>query len=261
MDTPDFDEHTPAPLPAYDRQWRHPAEYAAADRSIHLSSAPRLSRRLSIFSAAISLMASVAVLAIAIPKGIADYSDEAEDVITIATVSVKGSLGAVMTSAFTNKGPTSAISLGDGFWLIALDAVGQDDTIWITTPTGVDAPAALTAKDEATGVAIVKCIHPGARGPTMDMSQLIDPSALTDLSLYRVVDSLTEQAFTPERSLKTVSVSADTPINTPQVIRGVATVTDEGGKVVGIVVRRGYSAWILAKGSVENLLQLSADAD
>jgi hypothetical protein len=255
VDTSDFDESEPAPLPAYDRQWRHPAEHAAADRTHHLSTAPPLSRRLSAVSAVISVIASIAVLVIAIPKGVADYTDDAADDLNSTTVPVKGAFGTSMAVASSAKGPTSAVSLGNGYWLVALDGIEPTDNIWLTSATTEDVPAILIAQDQRAGIALLKCDHPDAIGPMLDTDQLIDSSALKDLSPYRVVDSFTEQLYTPERSFKSVSIETDTPINMPEVIRGVATMTDRRGRLVGIVVRRGYSAWMLSKGSLENIMR------
>jgi S1-C subfamily serine protease len=255
VDTSDFDESEPAPLPAYDRQWRHPAEHAADDRTHHLSTAPPLSRRLSAVSAVISVIASIAVLVIAIPKGVADYTVDAADELTSTTVPVKGAFGTAMAAASSAKGPTSAVSLGNGYWLVALDGIEPTDNIWLTTASGEDVPAVLMTQDERAGIAVIKCDHPDAEGPILDTDQLIDSSSLKDLSPYRVVDSFTEQVYTPERSFKSVSIETDTPLNMPEVIRGVATMTDRRGQLVGIVVRRGYSAWMLSKDSLENILQ------
>ena len=255
MDTSDFDESEPAPLPAYDRQWRHPAEHAAANREMHLSTAPPLSRRLSAVTAVISVIASLAVLTIAIPKGVADFTvDDSED-LTSTSVPVKGGFTSSMTAANSAKGPTSAISLGNGYWIVALDVIEPTDNIWLTTPSGEDVLATVLSQDERVGIAVIKCDHPEATGPTLEVNEFIDPSSLTDLSPYRVVDLFSEQVYTPERSFRTASVETDTPINMPEVIRGIATMTDRRGKLVGIVVRRGYSAWMLSKGSLENILQ------
>lgn len=255
MDTSDFDESEPAPLPAYDRQWRHPAEHAAANREMHLSTAPPLSRRLSAVTAVVSVIASVAVLAIAIPKGVADFTIDDSDDLTSTSVPVKGAFTASMAAASSAKGPTSAISLGNGYWLVALDGIEPTDNIWLTTASGEDVLATVMSQDERAGVAVIKCDHPEAKGPQLEVNQLVDPTSLTDLSPYRVVDSFSEQVYTAERSLRTASFESDTPINMPEVIRGVATMTDRRGQLVGIVVRRGYSAWMLSKASLENILQ------
>jgi hypothetical protein len=259
VDTSNFDESEPAPLPAYDRQWRHPAEHAAASRDFHLSTAPPLSRRLSVVSAAISVVASVVVLIIAVPKGVADYAVDFDDDLTSTTMPAKGTFNASMASANSAKGPTSAISLGGGYWLVALDGIEPTDTIWLTTASGEDIPAAITSQDARAGIAVIKCDHPDALGPYLELNKLIDSRSLTDLSPYRVVDSFTEQVYTPERSFKTASLETDTPINTSEVIRGVATMTDRRGQLVGIVVRRGYSAWMLSKDSLDNILQSLAN--
>ena len=255
MDTSDFDESEPAPLPAYDRAWRHPAEHAAVSRDHHLSTAPPLSRRLSAVSAVASVIASVAVLAIAIPKGVADYTVDVSDDFVNTTMPAKGTFEFSMASANSGKGPTSAVSLGNGFWLVALDGIEPNDEIWLTTSKGKDAPAAIMSQDERSGTAVIKCNDPDAKGSFIKTAALIDPTQLTDFSTFRVIDSATARAYTPERSFKTANIEADTPISISEVIRGVATMTDRQGQLVGIVVRRGYSAWMLSKESLDKILQ------
>ena len=78
MSADEFENQDPAPVPAYERTWRHPAEMADAARTDFLASQPRISRRLTAFAAGVSLVASGAVLAIAIPKGISSYRDNVE---------------------------------------------------------------------------------------------------------------------------------------------------------------------------------------
>ena len=76
MSADEFENQDQAPVPAYERTWRHPAEMADAARTDFLTTPPRISRRLTAFAAGLSLVASGAVLAIAIPKGISSYREE-----------------------------------------------------------------------------------------------------------------------------------------------------------------------------------------
>jgi S1-C subfamily serine protease len=253
----EFENQDPAPIPAYERTWRHPAEIADAARTDFLATQPRISHRLTAFAAAISLVASGAVLAIAIPKGISSYREDATEVLQIfpsSTVSgVKNFSPREMAIIKSDTGTTSAFSLGNGVWIAASDDIAASTSLWVTSETGQDAPARVVAKDSATGLALVHCEDKSAWGTAPDLSHLINPNQISDWSLYRIVDTATSETFDAQPSLSTNNDSADMPINSTDAIHGLATVRDAQGQLVGIVVRRHHSAWILNKNAIINM--------
>lgn len=259
MSADEFENQNPAPMPAYERTWRHPAEMADAARTDFLGTPPRISRRLTAFAASISLVASGAVLAIAIPKGISSYREEIEDVLQVSPSSTvartKNYSQKDMVVIKSDSGTTSALSLGNGVWIAASDDIRASESLWVTSNSGQDAPVKIVATDSATGLALVHCEEKSAWGPAPDLSHLIDPTQISDLSQYQIVDSAASVAFVPRPSLSTDNDSTDVPINSTDVIHGLATVRDSQGQLVGIVVRRDHSAWMLNKGSIISMIR------
>ncbi|MSO15452.1 MAG: hypothetical protein EXQ61_03945 [Ilumatobacteraceae bacterium] len=259
MSADECENQNPAPVPAYERTWRHPAEMADAVRTDFLATPPKISRRLTAFAAGVSLVASAAVLAIAIPKGISSYREDIEAVLQVSPSStiplVKNYSLKEMAVINSDTGTTSALSLGNGIWIAASDDIGTATSLWVTSEDGLNVPVQIVAKDSATGLALVHCDDKSAWGPAPDLSHLIDPTQMSDLSQYRIVDTATSETFVARPSLSTNNDSTDVPINSADAIHGLATVRDSQGQLVGIVVRRDHSAWILNKASIINMIR------
>ena len=259
MSADEFENQDQAPVPAYERTWRHPAEMADVVRTDFLRTPPKISRRLTAFAAGLSLVASGAVLAIAIPKGISSYREEIEAVFQVSpssTVSlVKNYSPKEMTVIKSNAGTTSALSLGNGVWITAIDNIALATSLWVTSESGRSSPVKIVATDPSTGLALVHCKEKSAWGPAPDLSHLIDPTQISDLSQYQVVDTARSVSFVPEPSLLTNRDSTDLPINSTDIIHGLATVRNSQGQLVGIVVRRNHSAWILNKASIVSMIR------
>jgi hypothetical protein len=113
----------------------------------------------------------------------------------------------------------------------------------------------IVATDSATGLALVHCKDKSAWGTAPDLSHLIDPTQISDLSQYRIVDTATAETFDAQPSLSTNNDSIDMPINSADAIHGLATVRDLQGQLVGIVVRRDHSAWMLNKASIISMIR------
>ena len=259
MSADEFENQDQAPVPAYERTWRHPAEMADAARTDFLATPPRISHRLTAFAAGISVVASGAVLTVAIPKGISAYQDNAEAEIQVSPSStvplVKSYSPKEMTVIKSDAGTTSALSLGNGVWIAASDDLTTATSLWVTSETGLTAPVKIVASDPSTGLALVHCEEKSAWGPAPDLSHLIDPTQISDLSKYRIVDTATSETFDVQPSLSTNKNSTDMPINSTDAIHGLATVRDSEDQLVGIVVRRDHSAWILNKNSIISMIR------
>ena len=259
MSADEFENQDQAPVPAYERTWRHPAEMADAVRTDFLATPPRISRRLSAFAAGLSLVASGAVLAIAVPKGISSYREEIEAAFQVSPSStvalVKNYSPKEMTVIKSNAGTTSALSLGNGVWIAASDDLATATSLWVTSETGLRSPVKIVATDQSTGLALVHCEEKSAWGTVPDLSHLIDPTEISDLSQYQVVDTAASVSFVPQPSLSTDNESTDVPINSTDTIHGLATVRDSQGQLVGIVVRRDHSAWMLNKTSIISMIR------
>ena len=203
------------------------------------------------------MVASGAVLAVAIPKGISSYREEAEVELQVlpgsAVVPVKNYSPKEMTVIKSVSGTTSALSLGKGFSIAASDDIPTSTSLSVTSESGIDAPVRVVTRDPAPGLALVYCGEKSAWGPAPDLTHLIDPTEISDLSQYQIVDTATFETFYAQPSLLTNNDSTDMPINSTDAIHGLATVRDSQGQLVGIVVRRGHSAWILNQKSIIRL--------
>ena len=263
MSADEFENQTPAPIPAHERTWRHPAEIADAVRSDYLATPPPLSRRLTAFAATVSLVASAAILTIAIPKGIAAYRADTDSVQTsqpLPTVAmVKNYSQSEMALINSDKGTTSALSVGNGLWIVAADDIAASTSLWATTPSGQNVPVDIVTTDSDTGLALVRCHDKTLWGAPSDVSHLVNPSDIADLSKYRVVDTATSVTFIPRPSLSTSKDSADIPINSTNTVHGLATVRNSTNQIVGIVVRRGHSVWMLNRASVLRIFRNVSD--
>jgi hypothetical protein len=231
---------------------------ADAARSDFLATPPKISRRLAAFAAGISLAASGAVLAIAIPKGISsnrdDFGTAVQESPSSTVPPVKNFFPKEMAVIESNAGRTSALSLGNGAWITASDDVDTASSLWVTSAAGLNVPVQVVAKDPVTGLALVLCEEKSAWGTTPDLSHLIDPRQISDLSQYRIVDTATSETFVAEPSLSTNSSYTDMPIHSSDAIHGLATVRDTEGHLVGIVVRRDHSVWMLNKASIMSMI-------
>ena len=259
MSADEFESQDPAPVPAYERTWRHPAEMADAARTDFLATQPRISRRLSAFAAGVSLVASGAVLAVAIPKGISSYREvtetELEVLASSTVVPVKNYSLKEMAVIKSDTGTTSALSLGNGAWIASSDDIAAATSLSVVSETGLDVPVKIVATDPVTGLALVYCEDKSAWGTALDLSHLIDPTQISDLSKYRIVDTATSEIFDAQPSLSTNNDFTDVPINSTDAIHGLATVRNSQGQLVGIVVRRDHSAWILNKSSIVSMIR------
>ena len=154
----------------------------------------------------------------------------------------------------SDTGTTSAFSLGNGIWIAASDDIATATSLWVTSEDGLEAPVKIVATDLASGLALVHCEEKSAWGIAPDLSHLIDPTQISDLSQYRIVDTATSETFAAQTSLSTNNDSTDVPINSSDAIHGLATVRDSQGQLVGIVVRRDHAAWMLNKASIISMV-------
>ena len=257
MSDDEFDEPNRAPSPAYERQWRHPAEFADAERSAHLSTPPPLSKRLTALTATVSVIASVAVLGVAIPKGISTYREEAEEPTPTSSpfIRIKNSTIDIMSTVISDKGPTSAISIGRGYWVVASEAIDDQSPLWISGATDEDLPVRIISTDSDTGISVLKSDNAALADHDPDLSTVVEPSTITDFSQHRVVDATAAQVLVPSPSLTSREPTEDNPITTDEQIHGIALVVDSSYRAIGIVVSRGHALWMLRKSTVTNLLR------
>ena len=112
-DRDEFDGESDAPVPPYEREWRHPAEVsdAARQRRAAESAPPPIGRRATMLVALVSLAASAALLVVTVPKGV-DHRQESSDAVDPATTTTAVTKGFIAPH-------TPALRLTDTYFLLA----------------------------------------------------------------------------------------------------------------------------------------------
>ena len=257
MTDDEFDAPHPAPVSPHDRSWRHPAEHSFAQRQQHLTTTPPLGRRLTALSAAVSVVSSVAVLIVAIPKGISAVEDDLGEIPETSVPVVKGNVQAFATIVDARDRTTPAIPLGNGCWLVSAADLDAQSPKWITTPEGQRISVNTVGEIKESDLVIVKSsslqtpvMQVTFEGPTSDTST-------ENYKKYKVMDTATNTLFSLAPSLTMTPATPDIPVMTPAPIRNLAVVVDEAERIVGVVVRRGYSTWMLGKETLAAIMAMT----
>jgi hypothetical protein len=148
---------------------------------------PPVGRRLSAIAASISVLASLVVLAIAVPKGISEYSEPIDNEVT-PIVGVKNSTTAPVYTVQSGSKTSTAISLGDRLWLAALETVSEDVATQIVFPDGSTSSVTMYEAMEDIGVAILESPDASNSGPALATNDFINPQDSKDLSKFMAVD-------------------------------------------------------------------------
>lgn len=217
--------------------------------------APPLSKRLTALTAFVSLLASVIVLIIAIPKGIDEYTEDSSENVSTTIAPVKAAN--ISSVLFTAKGDgveTSALSVGNDLWIVASDKLSSSRDITVQSLSGSESVAREVAKLSSSGISVLRCISSCIQEGTVDPLYLSDPQEIDDVHDLRVVDAFTTHAIQAAPSVAMVQQTSDSPIHVEDAINGVAVAIDPQNHVVGIVIRKNHSNWLLGK---KNLTALS----
>lgn len=245
----------PDPHSSPDSGPRHPAQHFADQHSEFIVNPPPVGRRISAFAASISVVASIAVLAIAIPEGIGEYS-EATDQTPASSVPKKGSSSGVWYQVVNGKTVSSALSLGNGHWLVALESVDNDNAMHLATSEGQDIPVSVVAVLVEMGTAILRTTVNKASGPALQTQSFVKPDEISDFSGYKAVDGIDESPAVkgPSLSLTAPMAGRDVPIGNPDCLQGVALLVEDNVSR-GIIVHRQHSAWVLGTTSINKIME------
>jgi hypothetical protein len=215
---------------------------------------PPVGRRLSAIAASVSVLASLVVLAIAVPKGISEYSEPVDnDVAPIG--GVKNSTTAPVYLVKSGPQSSTAISLGNGLWLAALESVAGTESVQITFPNGSTATATLSKTMEDIGVAILKSTDDSDNGPVLTTSDFINPQDSADLSQFMAVDAFDDNQIVhgPSYTTKELERHQDVPISNPDCLNGIALLMD-GPTINGIIVHLEHRAVVLGTSSISRIM-------
>jgi hypothetical protein len=253
----EFERDHKAPLSPDERIWRHPTELADVERNKHLLHSPPLGRRLTALTATISAIASLAILSIAIPKGIREFSEAQAIAVTTTTVEiplVKNALSSLVTTASSDKGVTTAISIGTDAWVVAAEAVDTSQRIWLTLETGEEVRVPYICTNEDGTVVLLRLTANKSPEVARMWEKYLQPSSPTDLEKFSIVDRYGVHYLGHEHSVRLQSAPKDLPLLTDSPIDGAAAFVDKMMNVVGVAFDSHHSTWFLRKDLIMSLL-------
>ena len=249
----DFESSDPAPLPSYDREWRHPAEHVDAQRSVSLATAPPVGRRLLTLTAVVSLLASASLLFVVVPKGISEYTsgEREEPSATPVPSAVKTAAGGVNRPEYVARVATAgdsstAVYLGSRLFIVPLHIVAGAGP-FVVSNGAKGSVATVVQRYVPLGLALVRTATPVAGVKAIDPDAILDPDAAAELPGHTIVDAWSVIEFAPEKSIMTHDADGDVAIGAAAPVNGLGVVVDTAGRAVGVVVHRAHSSWIVAR--------------
>jgi hypothetical protein len=237
--------------------WRHPAEHADAERNKHLSAIPPLGRRLAALTATVCVLVSISVLAIAVPKGISEYSESEAEIVatTIPAALFKGLAKPRVAVADGSKGPTTAVSLGHDCWVVATEAVDISEPIWLTMENGEEFPVRYLSKSEDGSAALLHLTTSFPQDIPADWESYLAPKSATELRPFAMLDIHGIHHLMDEESVQLHGKKYELPLTVDSPIKGAAAIIDERDSVVGVAVVAQHGTWFLRKESLHSMLK------
>ena len=252
MTTDDFENPDSSPLPPFDRNWRHPAEVADTERTRHLGSAPPLGRRLTALTVIASVLTSLAVLTVAIPKGIEGYTQAEQDEgvsPTSTMMPVKGSGKASIAVLRGTHGVTSALSLGNREWLVSSEAINTKNS-----STSFSASFSVVRENKNVGLSVIR-MNAATNIPAFNRDKIVGQLTTEQLEDCHIIDAFQVHKLASEPSLASQRLSDSHPVNMETSIKGIAVALNKAGDIVGVLVRKGHAQWAVSR---DALLSLAA---
>lgn len=201
---------------------------------------PPLGRRLAMLTATISVIASIAVLIVAVPKGIDEYVDEPEPTTTLSIV--KGAISEEYAVISTPRGKTCGINISSGHWIVAADEIDGETAAWVETSNGERTQAAVTRSDVLPALAVVRAREAIATDVSRTPFSLVQAD---EVHKYSVIDCITRAKMslriTPSVQQSLISI----PVYVNGDINGIGAVVDEDNELVGLVYEHDHAERLL----------------
>lgn len=262
------DDGDSAPLPPYERGWRHPAELAAEERDEYqrVAAPPPLSRRSRAYVGTVAAAVCMALLAVALPKGVDESAiggTGPRDTVTTTSSSlpIKGFAANPALVVTGSYGVTSALPVGDGHLLTALEDVTSRDDVWVTLPTGEEVGAVVVAADADTGLALLRVAPSDRDRVPRSLFRFADSRPATDVPFdpavldgARLIDYDGDQPATIDDGVLT---SRDGPfhiVTSSRSVSGVAAVVGPDNEPIGIAVRKAQATWVVPVTELRTIL-------
>jgi hypothetical protein len=202
-------------------------------------------------------MSSVAVLIVAIPRGISSTVQTSQDPPSTSVPLVKGTTNAFATIVDASDKTTAAIPLGNGCWLVSSAELEDQLPKWITTSDGERIEVSTVGEVDGADLLVVKSLELHNSELPSTFNAVMSDAVVKNYHKYRVMDTSTNALFSIAPSLTMTTTTRDIPIMTPAPIQNLAVVVDEIERIVGVVVRRGYSTWMLGKETLASIMDMT----
>lgn len=266
----EFDNTNSGPVPPYERQWRHPSEFAQEQRRAHEATlvAPPLSKRIALASVTVSIVCSVALLSVTIPKGVGQLTAETpapDTTVARSPIATKVKNATASVGETKDDNSVKALAVGDSDLVIAPGhTVSEDGTIPIVTNDGNVVHCRVLAQDESTGLAILDL--PESEEIPVRLAGIAEHDAEEefDINDLMIIEPLTGIAVAGQLSISTQTIDPTTatgavPLDVDITINGVSVVVNKNSKVVGVAFTRDHATWMLPMKTVRKLINDARD--
>ncbi len=223
-----------------ERDWQHPAERAANDSPGFIMNPPPLGRRLAMLTATVSVIASIAILIVAVPKGVDEYVDEPEPTTTLSIV--KGAISDDYAVVSTSSGKTCGINVSNGQWIVAADEIHSGTDAWIETSGGERAQATIARSSDLPALAVVRSKTSTASNASQNLMTLVKAH---EVHKYSVIDCISREKMSLQVTPSVQQSSVSVPVYVNGEINGIGAVVDEDNKLVGLVYEHNHAERLL----------------
>lgn len=219
---------------------------------------PPLSRRTTAVVATGSLVASVVLLALTIPRGVGDDQPSVSEAPVVTVAKGTSRDAHLVTRGGRDYG---ALPVGDGRFVTSISAVADTDVAGVRSQrTGNVIEAQVVTRDERLGIAVVQ-VDPSSPGITSLGNVLASlPAAMLPESGMRVVHPRdgTKVNCHPSLTLESRGDDDAAPVTVDVPVTGVALVTDAWGTPLGVVVDRAKGHWMISGGALQDALDVTS---
>lgn len=237
----------------------HPAEHSAHNGHGFIVNPPPLARRIVAFTIFISTLASLVVLFVAVPKGIKEYVEAAQESSTSA-VPTKGSLNSFIASVSFGQRESCAISLAPNTWMAAADEAGSATTAVVHITQQVDVEAKILHSEKFPHFVVVTTQSPDTLKNLMqplNNPNNVSSRTMSDLSALTVQDCFAPTDLRPLHRTPVLHVGKYTdPVYVMGDFHGVGAVLNKAKIFVGLVYIHQHAEQLIALDQVATTLRL-----
>lgn len=269
MSPDDFDgepNNFSAPLPPYEREWRHPSELR--DQTAPQITAPPVQRRfrlIAIGSACTSVVISLALLGVISPRSASIDTRERAAYIASDTTSLQmpvgsesiGDLRSVIPHLSDSSQPVVAMRK-TGYYLSSAVNMKKNSVIGIVDSDGRGITAQVVSIDEKFGIAWLRRLNIDSTYATKSLTISPPTTVVTKIAHGDVVWVIDRDVTTAIIGLSTKNLALTKrlwPIDSPPGSKLSGLAVDNQGRAIGWCVYVNGSQWVIPMAMLDNFLQ------